>query len=237
MPEFAPFAKALVLQRNVALAPYVLGHVYRACSLFCEKPLDANQGGPFWILQLWLFAYFTELQSECLKFLEPNPTTHGMKLANVSLYPSNFAFYFSFFHQFPASPSSHSFRLFESINIGPFWLRTFLSDRSCSQPQYKNMWASILIPRELFIGTMKPRAYKCITEHYCPAQFAGQFGFSQRIPIPLCSQTNLSLTSKDLKVRRSRLEEATSKFIQDFINFEHFPFIPQSNILKMCQNW
>jgi len=46
MPEFAPFAKALALGNKIALAPYTLGHVYKACSQFCEKPLDANQGGP-----------------------------------------------------------------------------------------------------------------------------------------------------------------------------------------------
>ena len=187
MPEFAPLTTALVLQRKVALAPYVLGHVYRACSPFLWKTLDANHGGPFWMLQLWLFAYFTELQSKCLKFLEPNPTTHGMKLANVSLYPSNFAFYFSFFHQLLVSPSSHSFRPFEPANIGPSRLRTFLSDSSYSTPDHKNMWASILIPRELFIGTMNTRAYKCISEPYCHAQFARQFGFSQGVPISLCS--------------------------------------------------
>ena len=88
MPEFAPLAKALVLQKRVALAPYVLGHVYRVCSLFCKKPLYANQGGPFWILQLWLFAYFTELQSKCLKFSRLHSLTHGIRLANASLSPS-----------------------------------------------------------------------------------------------------------------------------------------------------
>ena len=45
MPKFAPLAKAFVLQKKVALAPHVLGHIYRVCYIFCEKPLDANQGG------------------------------------------------------------------------------------------------------------------------------------------------------------------------------------------------
>ena len=119
MPEFAPLAKAFVLHKNVALAPHVLGHVYRACSLFCEKPMDANQGGPFWVLQLWLFAYFTDLRSKCLKFLMPNPTIYGMKLANVFLYPFKFVFYFSFFHQLPASSLSHTFFCPFESNIGP----------------------------------------------------------------------------------------------------------------------
>ena len=139
MPEFAPLAKALVLQKRVALAPYVLGHIYRACSLFFEKPLDANQGGPFWILQLWLFAYFTELQSKCLKFFEPDPPTHGMRLANASLYPSTFAFYFSFFHQLSASPLSYCFRPFEPTTIGPLWLKNFLSDRLCASLVHKDI--------------------------------------------------------------------------------------------------
>ena len=168
MPEFAPLAKAFVLQKKVALAPHVLGHVYRVCSLFCEKPLDANQGGPFWILQFWLFAYFTELQSKCLKFSEPNPLTHGIRIANASLYPSTFAFYFSFFHQLPASLPTYCFRPFEP-SIGPSWLRNFLSDQSCTSLIHQDIWASILIPRELFIGTLNPKAYKCIAEPYYPA--------------------------------------------------------------------
>ena len=237
MPKFAPLAKALVLQKNVALAPYVLGHVYRACSFFCEKPLDTKQGGPFWILQLWLFAYFTELQSKCLKFFEPHPATHGMRLANASLYPSTFAFYFFFFHQLPASLPSYNFRPFEPTTIGPSWLKNFLSDRFYSSPYHKNIWASILIPRELFFVTMNLIAYKCIAEPYCPAQFARQFGFSQGVPIPLCINTDLSLTSRDLKVRRSKLEETTSKFVQDLSEFEYISFIPQGNLLKRCQNW
>ena len=147
-----------------------------------------------------------------------------MRLANASLYPSTFAFYFSFFHQLLVSPPSYCFCPFDLITIGPLWLKNFLSDRLCALPAHKDIWASILISRELFIGTLNPRAYKCIAEPYCPAQFARQFGFSQGVPIPLCSNTNLSLTTRDLKVRRSRLEEATSKFIQDLIDFEYIHF-------------
>jgi len=236
MLEFAPLAKALVLQKRIALAPYILGHVYRVCSLFCEKPLDANQGGPFWILQLWLFAYFSELQSKCLKFSGLHSLTHGIKLANASLYPATFAFYFSFFHQLPAALPDHRFRPFEA-SIGPTWLNHFLSDRLCALPIHKDMWASLLIPRELFIGTTNPRAYKCIAEPYCPTQFARQFGLTQGVPIPLCSNTNLSLTKRDLKVRKSRLEEATFKFMDDLASFEFIPFSPHGPALKRYQNW
>lgn len=172
MPEFVPLAKALALGKKIALAPYILGHVYRACSQFCKKPLDTNQGGPLWILQLWLFAYFTALHSRCLKFLLSNPTSYKIKCTRVSLYPSTFAFYFSFFHQLPAFPFSHTFFYPFEANISPAWLRTFLADRNYSQPQHRDMWASILTPKELFIGTLNPKAYKCIAEAYCPAQFA-----------------------------------------------------------------
>ena len=94
---------------------------------FFEKPLDTNQGGPFWILQLWLFAYFPELQSKCLKFFDPDPPTHGMRLANASLNPFTFAFYFSFYHQLSASPLFYFFRPFEPTTIGPLWMKNFLS--------------------------------------------------------------------------------------------------------------
>ena len=159
-----------------------------------------------------------------------------MRLANASLYPSTFAFYFSFFHQLPASLPTYRFHPFETT-IGPSWLRNFLSDKSCTSPIHKDIWASILIPRELFIGTLNPKAYKCIAEPYCPAQFARQFGLTQGVPIPLCSNTKLSLTRRELKVRKSRLEEATFKFIDDLVNFEYTPFIPQGTVLKRYQNW
>ena len=37
-PEFAPLAKALVLQKKVALAPYVLGHELESSPFFVRNP-------------------------------------------------------------------------------------------------------------------------------------------------------------------------------------------------------
>ena len=128
MPEFAPLAKALALKKKIALTPYVLGHVYRACSQFCEKPLDINQ--------VWLFAYFTDLHSRCLKFLVQDPTTCWEKYARVSLYPSSFAYYLTFIYQLPAFPLSTFFCPFK-VNIGPAWLKTFLADKRCSRPLHR----------------------------------------------------------------------------------------------------
>ncbi|XP_028078197.1 uncharacterized protein LOC114280063 isoform X2 [Camellia sinensis] len=99
------------------------------------------------------------------------------------------------------------------------------------------MWASILIQRELFIGTLNPRAYKCISEAYCPSQCARQFGLIQGIPVPLCSLSNSDLATRELKVPKTRLNEATFKLITDLDEFEFFPFIPQGVALKRYQNW
>ncbi|GMQ08457.1 hypothetical protein CsSME_00052177 [Camellia sinensis var. sinensis] len=99
------------------------------------------------------------------------------------------------------------------------------------------MWASILLPRELFIGTLNPRAYKCISEVYCPSQFTRQFGLTQGIPIPLCSLSNVHLTARVLKVPKSKLDEATFKLLKDLSEFKFTPFIPSGLALKRFQNW
>ncbi|GMP88219.1 hypothetical protein CsSME_00040284 [Camellia sinensis var. sinensis] len=88
------------------------------------------------------------------------------------------------------------------------------------------MWASILFPRELFIGTLNPRAYKCISEAYCSSQFTRQFGLTQGMPVPLCSLCNSDL-----------FDEATLKLIIDFDEFKFSSFILQGNALKRHQNW
>lgn len=236
MPEFAPLAKALVLKKHIALAPYLLGHVYRTCSQFCEKPLDANQGGPLWVLQLWLFAYFTDLHPKCLGFLVQDPSTYGEKYARIALYPASFAYYFTFFYQLPISPSASFFCPFEA-NRGPTWLQSFLADKECSTSPHKDMWASILLPRELFIGTLNPRAYKCISEVYCPSQFARQFGLSQGIPVPLCSLSNVHLTARDLRIPKSKPEAAVLRLLKELSEFQFIPFRPFGSVLKRFKNW
>ncbi|GMP77948.1 hypothetical protein CsSME_00034054 [Camellia sinensis var. sinensis] len=97
------------------------------------------------------------------------------------------------------------------------------------------MWASILLPRELFIGTLNPRAYKCISEVYCPSQFARQFGFTQGIHISFCSLSNVHLTARDLRVPKSKLTEATFKLLKDLSEFKFVPFLPSGLALKRFQ--
>ncbi|GMP34699.1 hypothetical protein CsSME_00007464 [Camellia sinensis var. sinensis] len=99
------------------------------------------------------------------------------------------------------------------------------------------MWASILLPREFFIGTLNPRAYKCTSKVYSPSQFARQFGLTQGIPIPLFSLSNIHLTTRDLKVPKSKLEKATVKLLSDLSEFEFTPFLPSGSVLKRFQNW
>ncbi|GMP85349.1 hypothetical protein CsSME_00038544 [Camellia sinensis var. sinensis] len=99
------------------------------------------------------------------------------------------------------------------------------------------MWASILFRGELFIGTLNPRAYKCIFEAYCPSQFATKFGLTQGIPVHLCSLSNSDLAIEELKVSKTKFDEATLILITDLDEFEFSHFIPQGNALKRYQNW
>ena len=64
MLEFSNLAEALAVGRRLVLAPLVLGHLYRKCFELCPNPFLPNQGGPIWILQVWLNAYFPDLHDQ-----------------------------------------------------------------------------------------------------------------------------------------------------------------------------
>ena len=59
--EYAPIAKALMEGRGLALALFVLSHLYKICFDLCFDHFNSNQGGTIWVLQLWLSAYFLDI--------------------------------------------------------------------------------------------------------------------------------------------------------------------------------
>lgn len=116
MPKFVPLAKALASKKRIALAPYVLGYIYRVCSRFCKRYLEPNQGGPIWVLQLWLLAYFTDFHSCCLKCLVQESTTYGKSILESH-------------YTFPVLPTI----FLNSINFQlPFTLHSFVPSRLIS---------------------------------------------------------------------------------------------------------
>lgn len=46
----------------MALAPFVLGTLYRDLFTFVENGVTNACGGPLWIFQAWLYAYFPQIK-------------------------------------------------------------------------------------------------------------------------------------------------------------------------------
>ena len=102
-------AKALAFGRRLALAPYVLGHLYRIYfELFCN-PFLPNQGGPIWILQVWVNAYFLWFYSQTPRdFFTP----HGVYYTMLPTTEKTFFELISFFFNLPANRPNFYFQPF-----------------------------------------------------------------------------------------------------------------------------
>lgn len=52
----------LAQDTKLALAPFVLGTLYKGLWSFVQSKITSNCGDPFWILQAWLYAYFPTIK-------------------------------------------------------------------------------------------------------------------------------------------------------------------------------
>ena len=59
--EYLPLAKTLALGWPYALGTLLLALVYQAMSKYLSDEPYHRVGGAFWIVQMWLFAYFLDL--------------------------------------------------------------------------------------------------------------------------------------------------------------------------------
>ncbi|KAL7172890.1 hypothetical protein ACSBR2_032374 [Camellia fascicularis] len=60
--EYLPIALCMQDGQAMALVPYLLATLYKALFSFVDKKISANCGGPFWLFQAWLYAYFPKAQ-------------------------------------------------------------------------------------------------------------------------------------------------------------------------------
>ncbi|KAK9943090.1 hypothetical protein M0R45_008711 [Rubus argutus] len=61
--EYAPLAESLASGTRLALGPFVLAHLYRSLHDIVTNQMDLDVGGPLWLFQLWLRAYFPHMSN------------------------------------------------------------------------------------------------------------------------------------------------------------------------------
>lgn len=226
-------ALALAKGRKLALAPFVLSNLYHGCNDIVTSRFDDSRC-PFWILQLWLQAYFPEHQPLTLD--DGNPPTYGHALADGVLRPKTFNQYFLFFNKC-SSRTASQFTPFSSRKFGPEWFKRSLDPyfQKLNRTELKDIWASYLIARDVPYSILVDESSKCKcgVEPYSPNQFARQFGMKQAIP--------LHQSAKDLTIRgesfRDCIEETESRFYQLKMKFSFIPFDVNPSSTEFFDFW
>lgn len=60
--EYLNLATCMAQGKELALAPFVLGAFYKGMFTFVNKGITNACGGPLWIFQAWLYAYFPRIK-------------------------------------------------------------------------------------------------------------------------------------------------------------------------------
>ncbi|CAN4117222.1 unnamed protein product [Withania somnifera] len=228
-------ALALAKGKKLALAPFVLSNLYHSCTNIVRGEFD-DARGPFWILQLWLQAYFPEHQP--LTSDDGNPLTYGHGLAGGVLRPKTFNQYFLFFNKC-SSRTASQFMPFLSRKYGPEWFKRSLDPyfQKLNRTELRDIWASYLIARGIPYSIQLGKSSKCTCgiEYYSPNQFARQFGMRQAIPF--------NQSPNDLSVRKENfqsvdgIEETKSRFYQLKRKFSFVPFNVNPSSTELFDFW
>lgn len=227
--EYDRLAIALASGRKVALAPFILSHLYRGCRSVVTRGFS-NAGGPFWILQLWLQSYFPQYRP--LPYDTKNCRTFGIALAQGNLKQNSFRECFTFFYSCSSvSPS-------QFIPYSPGWLQ-LAEHIPSSKAALDAIWSSFLIPRDLQYGLALGNSSvgKAGVEYYSPNQFARQFGLTQTVPLPPHRSLNASPLERVVFNSESGIREVDTKFDQLKRNFSLVEFRPNPICTPSFESW
>ncbi|PRQ32684.1 putative protein-serine/threonine phosphatase [Rosa chinensis] len=178
-----PLAVALSRGESYALGPLVLAYLYRGIKDLLHSQLNTT-GGPIWILQLWLHAYFPKMRPDC--FAIPNLSCHGLKYVSFKqpkLLFHDCLLYMSYLDR----EENFNFNPYSKLDALPPWLIFPWTEMTKTEfSTLKDMWASFLVSRDLPVGIALPKfGNKTFGfEAYCPNLCARQFGLIQGIPTP-----------------------------------------------------
>ncbi|XP_043714663.1 uncharacterized protein LOC122663018 [Telopea speciosissima] len=154
-------ANTLASGRLMNLAAFVLSSLYRGCNDLVESSF-AHGGGSFWVLQLWLSAYFPEFNPTPLADEFP---AVGFKLLRPRLLHSATECFNLFFHLKDVHPSA-SFTPFHYFNSLSGWL----GEAIANPVAHGDLWGSYLTCRDLHYGVFLEhnKNSMCSTEPYNP---------------------------------------------------------------------
>ncbi|CAL8162514.1 unnamed protein product [Prunus armeniaca] len=178
-----PLAVALSRGESYALGPLVLAYLYRGINDLLHSQLG-TAGGPLWILQLWLHAYFPKLRPGC--FSVPHLSCEGLKYVLYKEPESSLHDCLMYMCHFDRE-ENFNFIPYSKSDALPTWLIFPQSEMTKTElSTLVDMWASFLVSRDLPLGIMIGRSASktCGVEAYCPNLCARQFGLIQGIPTP-----------------------------------------------------
>ncbi|KAJ4749032.1 serine/threonine-protein phosphatase 7 long form-like protein [Rhynchospora pubera] len=193
--QYLGLAVCLAQGRKLALGQFVLGELYRAISDVIlhlnseDKRYEfANAGGPIWIYQIWLYAYFPELVHLDELLLPPSPPNYGTRLLYClpkwgKLNNDDFVENFSFFYNLKDRPDEY-YAPFAKRIFGPSWFKFGILDWS----NHTTIWCKFLCSAGLHVGLTFSGRYKHThsgVEYYFPNCVARQFGLNQGVPFLL----------------------------------------------------
>lgn len=235
--ECSELAIALAEGRKLALAPFVLSHLYRGCRDLVLRRFGCA-GGPFWILQLWLQSYFPEYGP--LTYEPKNCLTYGVSLAQGKLKHKSFQECFKFFYSC-SSRSPSQFTPFFFRTLGPEWQRLSLHHHciTSSKQDLSDIWSSYLIARDLHYGLVLGNSIFCKAgvEYYSPNQFARQFGMTQAVPLPPYQSANTSSLGRIVFHSVNCIQEVDSKFVQLKKKFSAVHFDANPKCTPSFESW
>ncbi|GMP35633.1 hypothetical protein CsSME_00008002 [Camellia sinensis var. sinensis] len=229
--DYTELAIALAAGRKLALAPLVLFHLYRVLAEFLNRKF-LNTDGPFWLLHLWLQAYFPEIGPIIVPWNDA--PTYGFIYALSTPRPKTFEECFTFFYSECVSRTPIQYTPFSSRTRGPDW---FLARPGLAPPEaweeHTELWASYLIARE-YTSTWLLIIHlpKCGVEYYAPNQLARQFGLTQFIPIPPYQLVNRLLVRREKFTTIEEVEGISDQFktLKKKFRMEAFLEAPQSSL-------
>ncbi|XP_058218941.1 uncharacterized protein LOC131329670 isoform X2 [Rhododendron vialii] len=254
--EYLNLAICLAQGKKLALAPFVLGTLYKGMFTFVDKKIADSCGGPFWIFQAWLYAYFPQIKPKSENALRAGDDrktcrSYAEYLLGFETYgeDSSFQRYFAFFYE-DKKENWPVFTPFSQFEYASKDVKQYFEDKTppsvssstnCAEDK-RLFWASILIPRLIPVGfALNSTPFRnCSFESYSPCQFARQVGLIQGIPLPFIhpeiieiAPNRPSLKLKDTKIITSMV----NNFHQRVHEFQLQDFKAVTGTTSSFDNW
>lgn len=219
-------------EKQMALALLFLG-LYRGLYTFVVKKVTDPYGGPLWIFQAWLYAYFPQIKPIYdipLRDEEDRAPCCCYTEFLLSYTPeaedASFGRYFRFFGDPLSQPI---FTQFANLEYSSSRLKTLFEDSEGNPKEKQQFWASILTLRHIPIGFSVSTNWfaNCSFENYSPSQFARQFVMVQGIPVPFMHPTITEPAFLRLTIKRNPdiiIKPIVDDYLRRIKAFEFIPF-------------